>query len=169
MGAKPEAFPFGMPAITFPEHGVWHFLTLTQPWATLMAIGAKSIETRSWRTKWRGWFAIHASKSFPGECRDLCYTEPFNSAFLRAGLNVLATDTDLPLGKVLAVVELVDCVKTESVRSKLDHAERTFGDYSDGRYAWMTRNVRRLREPFEMRGAQGLRLLPRAIRLEDLE
>jgi hypothetical protein len=68
----------------------------------------------------------------------------------------------------LAVVELHDCVKTESVRSRLSRTERSFGDYSDGRYAWVTRNVRRLREPFEMRGAQGLRLLPRAIRLEDL-
>jgi hypothetical protein len=35
-------------------------LTLTQPWATLVAIGAKRIETRSWPTRYRGLLAIHA-------------------------------------------------------------------------------------------------------------
>lgn len=29
-------------------------LSLTQPWATLVAIGAKKIETRSWTTTYRG-------------------------------------------------------------------------------------------------------------------
>lgn len=29
-------------------------LTLTQPWATLVAIGAKCIETRGWSTDYRG-------------------------------------------------------------------------------------------------------------------
>lgn len=32
-------------------------LTLTQPWATLVAIQAKRIETRSWGTDYRGWIA----------------------------------------------------------------------------------------------------------------
>ena len=29
-------------------------LSLTQPWATLVAMGAKRIETRSWATSYRG-------------------------------------------------------------------------------------------------------------------
>lgn len=37
-------------------------ITLTQPWATLVAIGAKRIETRSWATRYRGPLAIHAAK-----------------------------------------------------------------------------------------------------------
>ena len=41
-------------------------LTLTQPWASLVAIGAKRIETRSWSTPYRGLLAIHAAKGFPG-------------------------------------------------------------------------------------------------------
>ena len=36
-------------------------LTLTQPWATLVAIGAKKIETRSWSASYRGPLAIHAA------------------------------------------------------------------------------------------------------------
>lgn len=37
-------------------------LTIAQPWATLAAIGAKQIETRSWQTNYRGDIAIHAGK-----------------------------------------------------------------------------------------------------------
>ncbi len=157
-------FPFGMPA-AFPVHGAWHFLTLTQPWATLMALDAKRNETRSWKTKWRGWFGIHASKAFPPECRELCYRTEFAVVLEAAGYH---KPEDLPLGQLLAVTELVDCVKTESIRSRLSVAERAFGNYEDGRQAWVTRGVRRLREPFAMQGAQGLRRLPRAVNLEDL-
>ena len=36
-------------------------LSLTQPWATLAITGAKSIETRSWKTPHRGALGIHAA------------------------------------------------------------------------------------------------------------
>lgn len=42
-------------------------LTLHQPWASLIAVGAKTIETRSWSTSHRGALAIHAGKHRP-EC-----------------------------------------------------------------------------------------------------
>jgi activating signal cointegrator 1 len=38
-------------------------LTLHQPWASLIAVGAKRIETRNWATDYRGPLAIHASRS----------------------------------------------------------------------------------------------------------
>jgi hypothetical protein len=37
-------------------------ITLWQPWASLLACGAKQFETRSWATKFRGQIAIHAAK-----------------------------------------------------------------------------------------------------------
>lgn len=37
-------------------------LTLWQPWASLIALGMKRIETRPWTTKYRGPLAIHAGK-----------------------------------------------------------------------------------------------------------
>lgn len=40
-------------------------LTLYQPWATLVALGVKTIETRSWATKYRGPLAIHAGARRP--------------------------------------------------------------------------------------------------------
>ena len=42
-------------------------LTLHQPWATLVAVGEKRIETRSWSTDYRGPLAIHAGKARPFE------------------------------------------------------------------------------------------------------
>jgi hypothetical protein len=38
---------------------------MTQPWATLVALGATQYETRGWRPRYRGPIAIHAAKGFP--------------------------------------------------------------------------------------------------------
>lgn len=38
-------------------------LSLQQPWAELIVSGRKTIETRTWNTKFRGKFYIHASKT----------------------------------------------------------------------------------------------------------
>lgn len=40
-------------------------LTLHQPWASLVAMGVKTVETRGWSTKYRGPLAIHAGKKRP--------------------------------------------------------------------------------------------------------
>lgn len=40
-------------------------LTLWQPWASLIALGEKRYETRSWATSYRGLLAIHASAPKP--------------------------------------------------------------------------------------------------------
>ena len=40
-------------------------LTLHQPWASLVALGVKTIETRSWSAKYRGPLAIHAGSQRP--------------------------------------------------------------------------------------------------------
>src|SRR4051812_11429933 len=90
-------------------------LTLTQPWATLVAIGAKHIETRSWETLYRGPLAIHAAKGLgpvggKQGLMDLCRREPFRSVLLAAGY---LGPPPLPLGAIVAVCELIDCVPTQ--------------------------------------------------------
>lgn len=40
-------------------------LTLHQPWASLVALGVKTIETRSWPTRYRGRLLIHAGAKRP--------------------------------------------------------------------------------------------------------
>ena len=44
-------------------------LTLHQPWASLVALGVKTIETRSWSTQYRGPLAIHAAVKRPSQAQ----------------------------------------------------------------------------------------------------
>jgi hypothetical protein len=133
-------------------------ISLTQPWATLMAMGWKRIETRSWSTNFRGWIAIHAAMGFPPAARALCAREPFAETLFLCGH---AGRDHLPRGQILAVVEVVGCRRASHVGV---HAlELAFGDYSTGRWCFLTAGVRRLREPLIVKGAQRIWRLPAPI------
>jgi hypothetical protein len=149
---------------------VWAAITLTQPWASLMAFGHKRIETRGRLTNYRGWIAIHAAKGFPEDCRCLCGDEPFRGRLLESGYQ---RSDELPLGVVIAVLKFTNCVTSDSLVSSsfTGYAwdERAFGDYSFGRYGFITEGVRRLREPIPIRGFQSIPWrMPRPITLADL-
>ncbi len=146
-------------------------LTLTQPWATLVAIGAKRLETRSWTTTYRGPLAIHAAKTFPTWARGLCVPgpgfarSPFYDALRAAGVRGPVRDRrrcstgDLPLGKIIAVCRLVDVrriTSPEALGCPLGPDEFAFGDFTPGRYAWLLDQVTPLDPPVPARGAQGL-------------
>lgn len=142
---------------------VTHALSLTQPWASLMALDQKRIETRSWKTSYRGWIAIHASKGFPRECQALAMQQPFASALAGGGYQ---TVRDLPLGAVLAVVHLDDCwITRKLLASPLGELEELFGDYSAGRYGFVTSRCQRLHEPIPMKGALSIWTMPSPITL----
>ena len=132
-------------------------LTLRQPWGSLVALGAKHIETRSWRTSYRGWLAIHAAKTLPTAERLLCEQEPFRTALLRdTTLDPTRPLTaQLPRGSVLAVAWLNSCLPMETIEPP-DEPERSFGDYAPGRYAWYLSQVYRLPQPVPARGKLGL-------------
>lgn len=141
-------------------------LSLWQPWASLIARGYKQFETRSWSTSYRGLLVIHAAKHFTIEEREICMRQPFAKALKQAGYNKLA---DLPLGAALCVVELVDILPTERVRSEGYKAHRfidelAYGNYADGRYAWKLKYHMRFASPVPMRGAQGLFDIPQELR-----
>ena len=124
-------------------------LTLTQPWATLIAIGAKWIETRSWATEYRGPLAIHSARRFPSVARDLCIEQPFFATLSRAGYRA----STLPLGMVLATSTLVDCLPTGG---DFPSGQLPWGDFTPGRYAWILRDISPFPEPLPARGALGL-------------
>ena len=142
-------------------------ITLTQPWATLVAIGAKRIETRSWNTNYRGPLAIHAAAGKYVDDYLLMKIEPFYSALTRAGIE---SRLQIPLGGIIATCELVathrvdnmDWVPGKRGWEKNGHfweateQEKAFGDYSIGRYMWFLANVKMLDNPFPVRGALGL-------------
>jgi hypothetical protein len=117
-------------------------LTMTQPWASLVALGAKSIETRSWCTRYRGPLAIHAARAFPVWCQDLAAAPTFH--YWHKGW--------LPLGLVICTVDLVDCVSTEDIVASIDQRELEFGNYGPGRFAWVFRNPRLIDPPIQARG-----------------
>ena len=71
-------------------------LTIKQPWATLIMQGDKRFEFRSWQTKYRGDLLIHAGKGIDKE------------AMKRLAKYLPA---ELPYGKILGKVKLVDCIK----------------------------------------------------------
>lgn len=167
-------------------------ITLTAPYGSLIALAArhpelgKHIETRGWRTSYRGPLAIHQAKGLRpvGGKRgliELLSTEPFWSA-LREEFAVQLDDqrhypgdaetiaNELPMGAIVAVCELRDVriigvqlngVPTISADDMLSLTpilgnERAFGDYSAGRYAWLLADIRALPEPIPVKGALGL-------------
>jgi hypothetical protein len=143
-------------------------LSLTQPWASLVAAGAKRIETRSWRTSYRGPVAIHAAKGFPGWARSQCLDDPFHLALFdqcASEADLLASASrlgELPLGAVIATARLVCCEPTtgafaaDMLSRHGARFETSFGDYSDGRWMWLLEDVRALAEPIPARGSLGL-------------
>ena len=125
-------------------------LSLLQPYASLIAIGAKKIETRSWSTKYRGPLAIHASRSNKNKL--LRFMEPFLKALRGIGI--------LPLGAIVATCNLVDCIKmtpefVDFVKSAEGY-EIDFGVYEVGRYAWILEDVKPLEKPISASGALSL-------------
>lgn len=140
-------------------------LTLTQPFASLVAIGAKRVETRSWRTRYTGELAIHAAKGFPAYAREMLAYGHFARALAQAGHTVGRDPTrrgsmeithDLPLGAIVATCRLVRCERTEDIAPDLPPRELAFGDYEPGRGAWVLADVVRLPEPIPAVGHLGI-------------
>jgi hypothetical protein len=109
-------------------------LSIQQPWATLVVQGCKHIETRTWPTYYRGPLLIQASSRFRKPQWDLCREPPFQECLAAAGVQRLR---DLPLGCVVGTVNLIDCVPVSDLGDELELRERCFGDFRDGRYAWL--------------------------------
>lgn len=145
-------------------------ITLTQPWASLVAIGAKRIETRSWSTSYRGPLAIHAAKGFPGYAKDLAKCRRVMDLLSpHLGPSVGSVDaymTQMPLGCVVATCNLVDVLPSDSrgclagvfedYPSLDTDQERDFGNYEPGRWCFVLENVVRLPVPVPARGSLSL-------------
>lgn len=108
-------------------------ITLTAPWGTLVAIGAKRMETRAWSTPYRGPLAIHQAKGLnglrlPGEAWvpkweldqrlvQLCDRDPFFTALRPhlSGYTAKERASDLPRGAIVSLAKLIDCVPTRDI------------------------------------------------------
>lgn len=159
-------------------------LTIWQPWASLLACGAKQYETRSWATSYRGPIAIHAAKK--NVIDTMLIPEQVKDEMKKYVGAIAGTKWEnLPTGAVIATAELVNVryivnhpgldmvlakhinVGAESMTTdKHDpdfgvyvvpsDQELAFGDWTPGRYAWELANVKILPKPIPVKGKQGL-------------
>ena len=120
-------------------------LSLTEPCATLIKEKKKLIETRSWKTNYRGELYIHASSTkMPREYKE------------NLELMSLIDKEKLNYGSIICSCELVDCIEmTEQFIEYIKNNNKTeylIGLYSTGRYAWILKNVKILDTPIKAKG-----------------
>lgn len=129
-------------------------ISLTAPWGTAMQLGYKRIETRSWKTPYRGWIAIHQAAGFPAWAKDFAVQMRESS-----GLQI-PTPANLPRGVILCLARLVAVEPTASLAPRIGALERGLGDYSSGRWGWVCEDFVALARPYAYQGHQGLRAVP---------
>jgi len=114
----------------------WRALTVREPWCTLIAWGAKRIETRTWRTRYRGPLLLCAGKTVE---EDLVATL------------VEAEQLPYPVmpGHALATANLVACRQGRAADQRLAMCTAT------DLWAWVLEDVVPCR-PFKVRGQPGL-------------
>lgn len=161
-------------------------LTLTEPWATLVAEGIKRIETRSWKTNkvLPIAVAIHAGKSLPEYAADAIRDRgAVQEALIKAGVNPLRGVDDYPFdwdehrravgnmkarylftetrGMIIAYATIAEIVAfPEGMVPANDYGnDAGLGDFTAGRYGWTITNVEKV-TPFAMTGHQQLWSFP---------
>ena len=118
-------------------------LSIKEPFASLIKDGKKKIETRSWKTNYRGEIYIHASLT----------KSKLDERIME--LNKLVTP--MP-GYVLCKCTLKDCVYMDETFIKdiqKNRKEYLYGNYEAGRYAWIIENVVVI-DPFLAKGKLGI-------------
>jgi len=125
-------------------------LTISQPYASLIASGEKWVENRTWPTSYRGLIAIHAGKG----------TQYLDKDELK----------EYPTGCVVAVANLSACMPLKDMQGisrnqSVPQAGKTIGQiidhpHAEGPVCWILSEVQKLDEPVSCRGAQGLFDLP---------
>ncbi|MEO6583240.1 MAG: ASCH domain-containing protein [Ferruginibacter sp.] len=127
-------------------------LSLLQPWASLVVMGVKTIETRSWSTRHRGPLLIHASLGKAGSI--FSEDAPFKK--------YIGDFNALPFGAIIGKVTLEKILRTEdfelpdAAMNALTLEEKAFGDYGPGRYGWVLIDAVKFKKPIPARGMPGL-------------
>lgn len=136
-------------------------ITVIQPWASLLAEGAKLYETRSWKTNYRGEILIHAGKKDPLFGISAMSDEAWADACIALGIHGTVNRFEyLPTGAIIGKARLVNCIEITpgfSERMRRDFpTEYSFGDFTPGRYAWAMKDAEAFDEPIWLSGKQGL-------------
>lgn len=159
----------------FPATSTLTAITLWEPWASAMACGIKTVETRSWRPpdKHIGKrVVIHSARqAFASNGVGGYVVRDLDLPAYRTLRDYVGGDPEMhenyPKGSVIAVGTLTAAYPTDDVRIawETDHTdvvdgrllvsrdEHALGDYTKGRWAWLFTDVRRL-HPNPARGRQ---------------
>lgn len=120
-------------------------LSIREPYATLIKKEIKYIETRSWKTNYRGKILIHSCKR----------KDP-----IKDKVKHLVNKEELEYGCIICEAEIVDCIyidKKYAEKVKDENYENYLcGDYTEGRYAWILNNIKKIEEPIKIDGQLGL-------------
>lgn len=127
-------------------------ISLWQPWASAIAVGAKQIETRTWWTAHRGPLAIHAAKKRDHPDQRALWQWRCCETLRMVGYRKFDS---LPFGAIVATCRLVECFAAQDV-ADLSDQERALGNYQIGHYAWILEDIKQLPSPIPWRGEQGL-------------
>jgi hypothetical protein len=119
----------------------------------LICLGAKRIETRSWKSWYHGEILIHAAKTYPRWARECEKQNAFYQALRPDGVY---SNPKLMCGHIIGAVTVGDCIRTEALRDDISEEELLFGDFSDNRFGWLLTSPRFLPKPFFAKGALGL-------------
>ena len=156
-------------------------LTLRQPWASLVSLGVKQIETRSWTTSHRGPLAIHAGSQVVHHGNRYLLARRARMAKLITAEEESEIRANLiPYGAVVATCELVDVVSSDDINwctvyprgyecvegrwcqpqmsngTYVKDDQRAYGDFSPGRFAWLLSDIKPLAEPIPAKGRRRL-------------
>ena len=118
-------------------------LTLKQPWATLVVEGYKEYEFRTWKTKYRGDFLVHAGLGVDKE----------------ALKRFEYLDLDYPKGCIIGKVTLTDCLLVddnlkEELKRKNENVYLGAINKEIDEYAFKLENVKKI-EPIYVKGKLG--------------
>lgn len=124
-------------------------ISILEPWASLIKENIKCIETRSWKTNYRGELYIHASQRKLTQNDTIRYTEILS----------LLQDTHFQYGCIIAKCKLADCkmMTPEWIETvKQNPNEYQSGEYKVGRYAWFLEDIEALETPIPAKGSLGI-------------
>ena len=123
-------------------------LTIKEPFATLIKNKVKYIETRSWKTNYRGELYIQASIAK--------ITKDIKE---RKELSKLYNEEELQYGYIICKCNLIDCIymTEEFIKQEKEKNLNNFiaGRYEVGRYAWVLDNIEPI-EPIKVKGQLGI-------------
>jgi hypothetical protein len=135
-------------------------ITLLQPWASLLAAGIKTIETRSWNTNHRGPLLIHASQKTDEPRQVYIMGREWMRELLAAKLGVHAL-ADLPLGKIVGAGELTHAYRFDQLSAdRASYTDVLLGNFAVGRFGLCFEDAFLLDDPVPARGLPNLWRVP---------